>query len=94
MITANRRPLSDLEARAVIQWFAHDGFGEFRTCLRDKLVELEAKAGEASIDSINRDAEVEADRKEAIFIRLMIQYLDEVRSKQRELYRVSLSINE
>lgn len=94
MIQVTRRPLTDSEYRDVIQWFSNDGFGVFRTCLRDEAAELEAKAGEAAVDSTNRDGEVVAFREQVIFLRSVIELMDSVRSKDRELFRVSLTINE
>jgi len=94
MIKAARRPLSDAESRRIIEWLSHDGSAVFRTCLRDLIAEVETGCGEMLCGEADRDAEVKTLTNEAAFLNRMMRFLDEVRGGRRELYRISVQIDQ
>lgn len=95
MIEVARRPLTDREAKLITEWINHEGTGEFLRTIRDAVVELQVKAGDAACDPVKlRDDEISEAQLQAVFYKGVLKLFEDVKSGNLELFRVNLVIKQ
>ena len=92
MIKAVRRPLSDSENRALLNWLSHEGANVYRLIIKDRISELEADVGSIQCSNVNRETEVTEMADEARFLTRALDSIDSIRDKRKEVYRVQIAI--